>query len=125
VDPLNALATFVLGRMKQTAIGAAVKFFAALVVSAIGTFLLVFGAVLAGPKAVTLIFQVDPFAGLPGGDWAVAVGLGSLCSGVVMIVAIRSSPYAKGMKFVFPSWEALAEINTGTETIEPTQEKKS
>ena len=81
------------------------------------TFLIVFGGVLSGSTAVKLVFHVDPFPGVPAGNWALAVGLGSISAGVLMIAVFRRSPRSKGMIMLLPSWEATAEINTDTETI--------
>ena len=64
-------------------------------------------------------------ASLPAGDWGFSIGLGMVLSAVMMIAVFRRSPLSKGIIFVLPSWEAAAELNTNTETIEPKQEKKS
>jgi hypothetical protein len=111
LDPLNDLATFVLGRIKQGLYAQWLKFLFELGFSAVVSFLFGCGS---------LLFSHAPAA--------VAIGFGMLWAAMAMTYLFRreSSRLTRGMLVALPADEAAKELNTNFQTIEkPTEEKKS
>jgi len=103
VNPFDALATFVLGRLKQSATAAWMKFIFELVFSAIGSFLFICGGVLVSSRS-----------------WTLAAGSGMIVAAIAMTALFRKEQarLTKGMLVVLPSAEAAKEIETDLQTIE-------
>ena len=105
MDPLNALAIFVLGKMKQSAMALWFKLLFTMSFSAVAAFLFMFGTTLIGTK-----------------DWALSVGLGCISSAVCMVALFRQSKLTKGLQVVLPAGEAEREIHADLQTINKTGE---
>lgn len=103
MDPLNDLATFVLGKIKEGIWAQWLKFLFELSFSAVASFLFTTGGLLA--------------AKTPTG---IAIGLGMVMSAVAMVSLFRreKSKLTKGMMVVLPSAEAAKEIDTNLQTIQ-------
>ena len=103
MNPFDALATFVLGKLKQSATAAWFKFLFEMGFSAITSFLVIFGSVLVSTKS-----------------WATAVGTGAITASVALTYLFRkeSSRLTKGMLVVLPELEADKELNTDLQTIQ-------
>lgn len=103
MDPFQALATFVLGRLQQSAIALWLRFLFEILFSGCVSFLLIAGTTLVTSKS-----------------WAIAIGTGMATAAVVMTAVFRkeSSRLTKGMFVVLPQLEAQQEIATNTITIE-------
>jgi hypothetical protein len=103
MDPFQGLATFVLGRLKDSTIALWWKFLFELAFSGIGSFLLICGLGL-----------------VAGGRPAVCIGSGMIAAVVSMVYLFRkeSSRLTKGMIVVLPSIEADKELATDFETIQ-------
>lgn len=103
MNPFDALATFVLGRLKQSATAAWMKFIFELVFSAIGSFLFICGGVLVSSRS-----------------WTLAAGSGMIVAAIAMTALFRKEQarLTKGMLVVLPSAEAAKEIETDLQTIE-------
>jgi hypothetical protein len=114
MDPLGDLATFVLGRLKQSATAQWFKFLFELGFSAVVSFLFGCG---------TLLFGRAP-AG-------VAVGFGMIWAAMAMTYLFRreTSRLTRGMLVALPGDEAAKELAAGFQTIEKpngkNEEKKS
>jgi hypothetical protein len=123
MDPLNALATFVLGRIKEGLYAQWLKFLFELGFSAVGSFLITAGAVLTSSAAATLL-KGTPFPAVV--IWSFALGSGFTAAAVSMIVLFRreSSRLTKGMLVVFPSAEAAIELAANLQSIQKPEEKK-
>ena len=101
MDALGALAEFVLGKMKQSAMAQWTKLLFTMGFSATVSFLFVCGSVLA--------------LGQPA---AFAIGSGMVMAAMAMVVLFRRSPLTKGLMVVLPEAEAAKEIETNFQVIE-------
>ena len=101
MDPLGALAEFVLGKMKQSAMALWLKLLFTMAFSAAVSFLFVCGTMLA--------------RGQPAGF---AIGGGMVMAAVAMTVLFRRSPLTSGLMVVLPGVEAAKEIETNFQVIE-------
>ncbi len=101
MDPLGALAEFVLGKMKQSAMAQWAKLLFTMGFSAAVSFLFVCGSVLA--------------LGRPA---AFAIGSGMAMAAMAMVVLFRRSPLTRGLMVVLPAAEAAKEIETNFQMIE-------
>ena len=101
MDPLGALADFVLGKMKQSAVSLWLKLLFTMAFSAAVSFLFVCGTMLALGQA----------AGF-------AIGSGMVMAAMAMTVLFRRSPLTKGLMVVLPGSEATKEIETNFQVIE-------
>jgi hypothetical protein len=129
MDPFNALATFVLGKLKESAEAQVAKILFQLLLTAWGSFFLTCGSVLA-TYAVKHLAGGAPFEA--GAVWALALGSAMTVMVICVVYWIRTDPSKlfKGMRFVLPSAEAAQELATNFEVLEksnetPKQEKKS
>lgn len=102
MDPLNALATFVLGRIKEGVWASWLRFIFELSFSAIASFLFVCGTMLITSRVVSL-----------------SIGSGMVMAAVAMVALFRreKSKLTKGMTVVLPSEESATEINTNLQTL--------
>ena len=119
MNPFDALAIFVLGKIKEGLYARWLKFLFELVFSGVVTFLFVCGGVLAGGAVV------DSDIGLA--VWvAEAIGSGMVMSAIVMTALFRreSNGLTKNMIVVLPSAEATKELATDLQYIEKPGEKK-
>lgn len=109
MNPFDAIAVFVLGKIKEGIWAAWLKFLFEIAFSAITTFLFVCGTILSTTEFVD-----------------VAIGSGMVASALVMVVLFRkeSSRLTRGMLVVLPNEEAAAEIARDFQIIEKTGEKK-
>ena len=109
MDPFQAGVNFLLGRLKQTATAAWLKFLFELGFSAVVSFLFICGSVLAATKSPS-----------------VAIGSGMVMAAIAMTVLFRreQSRLTKGMLVVLPSAEAAQELATGLQTIQKSEEIK-
>ena len=101
LDPFGALADFVLGKMKQSAMALWMKLLFTMAFSAIASFLFICGSLLS--------VKVTP---------AVAVGTGMVVAAMAMVVLFRRSPLTKGLMVVLPADEAAKELETGFQVIQ-------
>jgi hypothetical protein len=101
VDPLGALADFVLGKLKQSAMALWLKLLFTMSFSAVVSFLFVAGTILA--------------LGQPAGF---AVGSGMMMAAMAMTVLFRRSPLTNRLMVVLPQAEAARELETNFQTIE-------
>lgn len=101
MDPLGALADFVLGKLKQSAMALWLKLLFTMAFSAAVSFLFVCGTALALAQ-----------------PWAFAVGSGMVMAAMAMTVLFRRSALTKGLMVVLPGSEAAKEIETDFQTIE-------
>jgi len=98
---MGALADFVLGKLKQSAIALWLKLLFTMAFSAVVSFLFVCGSMLA--------------LGQPAGF---AIGSGMVMSAMAMAVLFRRSPLTKGLMVVLPESEATKEMGTNFQIIE-------
>lgn len=125
MNPFDALASFVLGKLKESAEMQVGKILFQLAVTAWGSFFILCGTVLTGYATGHLILG-KPFEAAP--VWALALGSGMTGMVLCVVYWIRTDPSKlfKGMRFVFPNAEAAAELAQSFEVIEKNpQEKKS
>jgi len=101
VNPLEALAEFVLGRLKQSMLSQWLKLLFELTFSATVSFLFACGTVILASNSV--------IAG---------VGSGMVMSALCMTVLFRRSPLTKGMMVVLPAAEAAKEMSAQFQAIE-------
>jgi hypothetical protein len=103
VNPLDALATFVLGRIEQGVWSQWLKFLFELLFSAVVSFLFICGSVLATTRSPS-----------------VAIGSGMVMAAIAMTTLFRreKNKLTKGMLVVLPSAEAAQEIATDLQTIQ-------
>jgi hypothetical protein len=124
---MDAIANLVLGLIEKKILQGWIRLLFSMLGSGILTFMLVCGGSLIGVKVLVLIFGAGVASALPSslpaGDWGFSIGLGLVFSAVMMIAVFRRDPLSRGIIFVLPSWEAAAELNVNTETIEPKKEK--
>lgn len=124
MNPFDALASFVLGKLKESAEMQVAKILFQLALTAWGSFFLTCGGVLS-TYALKHLVDGKPFDSGP--VWALALGSGMTVMVLCAVYWIRSSPSKlfKDMRFVFPNAEAAAELAQSFEVIEKnTQEKK-
>jgi hypothetical protein len=109
VNPFNAIAELILGRIRDGIIAAWLKFLFELIFSAIVTFLFVCGTILVTSDEVVI-----------------AIGSGMIGAALSMTVLFRreSSKLTKGMLVVLPSAEAAKELATDFQVIQKAEEKK-
>jgi len=109
VDPFGALATFVLGRLKDSAVAQWWKFLFEIVFSGVVSYLTICGAALLG-----------------GGNESVSKGAGMLGAAVCMTVVFRkeTSRLTKGMFVALPELEAEKELVTDVQTIQKSDQEK-
>ncbi len=103
MNPLDALATFVLGRIEQGVWSQWLKFLFELLFSAVVSFLFICGSVLATTRSPS-----------------VAIGSGMVMAAIAMTTLFRreKNKLTKGMLVVLPSAEAAQEIATDLQTIQ-------
>ena len=103
MNPLDALATFVLGRIEQGVWAQWLKFLFELLFSAVVSFLFICGSVLATTRSPS-----------------VAIGSGMVMAAIAMTTLFRreKNKLTKGMLVVLPSAEAAQEIATDLQTIQ-------
>ena len=116
MDPFQGLASLVLGKLKDSAIALWLKLLFQLLVSMVGSFLLIFAATIAAMVGMVLSGKAHLDAGI---IFVAALGAGSGASALVLVNQIRSnqSKILKGMRFIFPSLEAAQALATDFETI--------
>ena len=110
MNPFDAIATLVLGKIKEGVWAEWLRFLFELLFSAIVSFLFTCGSVLVTTRSA-----------------AIAIGSGMVVASLALTVLFRreSSKLTKGMLVVLPSAEAAKELATDFQTIEkPDQEKK-
>lgn len=112
MNPFEAIATFVLGKIKEGIWAQWLKFLFELTFSAVVSFLFTCGTVLVATDSVTI-----------------AIGSGMIVAALALTVLFRreSSKLTRGMLVVLPSAEAAKELATDFQTIQKTnedQEKK-
>lgn len=110
VNPFNAIAEFILGKIKEGIFVAWAKFLFELIFSAVTSFLFTAGGVLLATH-----------------DELIALGSGMVMAALALTVLFRreSSKLTKGMFVVLPAEEAAKELATNFEVIQkPDQEKK-
>ncbi len=98
---MGALADFVLGKLKQSAMALWLKLLFTMTFSAAVSFLFVCGTVLA-----------------LGQSPAFAIGSGMVMAAMAMTVLFRRSSLTKGLMVVLPGSEAAKEIETNFQVIE-------
>jgi hypothetical protein len=110
VNPFDAIATLILGKIKDGVWAAWLKFLFELSFSAVVSFLFICGTVLCSTEEYTL-----------------AIGSGMIAAALALTVLFRreQSKLTKGMLVVLPASEAAKEIATDFQTIQkPDLEKK-
>ena len=109
MDPLNDLATFVLGRIKQGLYAQWLKFLFEMAFSAVVSFLVMCGGPLvAGARA------------------GIAIGNGMIWAGMAMVYLFRRerSKLTAGMIVALPGDEAAKELAANFQTIQKTDKEK-
>lgn len=109
MNPFNAIAELILGKIKEGIWAAWLKFLFELIFSAVASFLFVCGSLLAATDEVTL-----------------AIGSGMVVAAMAMAVLFRreSSKLTKGMLVVLPSAEAAKELETDFQIIQKADQEK-
>lgn len=109
MNPFDALATFVLGKIKEGLYAQWLKFLFELGFSGTVSFLFICGGVLVSSSSVTA-----------------GVGSGMIAAAIAMTALFRRerSRLTKGMIVILPGDESAQEIATGLQTIEKPEEKK-
>ena len=109
IDPFAGLATFILGRLKESLIGAWMRFLFEMAFSGVVSFLLVWGSVLVSTR-----------------NWALAAGSGGITAAVCMTALFRkeTSRLTRGMLVVLPELEANKELTTDLLTIQKSDKEK-
>jgi hypothetical protein len=107
MNPFDALATFVLGRIEQGVWALWVKFLFEMAFSAVVSFLFTCGSVLTMTRSPS-----------------VAIGSGMVMAAIAMVTLFRreKNKLTKGMLVVLPSAEAAQEIATDLQTIQKSKE---
>lgn len=123
MNPFDALATFVLGKLKESAEMQIAKILFQLALTAWGSFFLTCGGVLSG-YALKHLADGKPFESGP--VWALALGSGMTVMVLCTVYWIRTDPSKlfKGMRFVFPNAEAAAELAQGFEVLQKNDQEK-
>lgn len=101
MNPLEALAGFVLGRLKQSMLSQWLKLLFGMTFSATVSFLFVCGTVILATNSVVS-----------------GVASGMVMSALCMTVLFRRSPLTKGIMVVLPAAEGAKEMETQFQTIE-------
>jgi len=103
MNPFDAIATFVLGRIKDGIWAAWLKFLFEMAFSAVVSFLFICGSVLAATRSPS-----------------VAIGSGMVMAAIAMTTLFRreKNKLTKGMLVVLPSAEAAQEIATDLQSIQ-------
>jgi hypothetical protein len=109
MDPFQAGVEFLLGRLKQTAYAAWLKFLFELAFSAVVSFLFSCGGML--------------FAGKPAG---IAIGFGMIWAALALVYLFRRerSKLTAGMIVALPGDEAARELASNFQTIEKPEKEK-
>lgn len=110
MNPFDAIATFVLGKIKEGIWAAWLKFLFELTFSAVVSFLFVCGTVLASTRSAAL-----------------SIGSGMIAASLSLTVLFRreSSKLTKGMLVVLPSAEAAQELANDFQIIQKASEDKN
>jgi hypothetical protein len=111
MDPLNDLATFILGRLKQGMYAKFLTLACELFLSGLGGFLVGSSVSIGGALGLKLAPAVALLSGLAGGNM-----LAAICIGAAM--RADKTGLMKNMRIVWPDQEAAAEMATGLQTIE-------
>lgn len=101
MNPFSALAEFVLGKMKQSAMALWFRLIFQLVFSAVVSFLFVCGSTLIATKS-----------------WPLSIGSGMMMAALSLTVLFRRSPLTKGMMAVLPAEEAAVELAKDFQVIQ-------
>lgn len=103
MDPFGALATFILGKIKEGVWAEWLRLLFEMTVSALVSFLFVCGGMLGVGQG-------------PGES----IGTGMVMAALILVAFLRrdANKLTKGMFFVFPAGEAQKEIDTGLETLQ-------
>jgi len=109
VNPFNAIAEFILGKIKEGIWAAWLKFLFDLIFSAIVSFLFVCGSAL-----------------VSGARGSIAIGAGMIAAAVSLTVLFRreTSKLTRGMLVVLPGSEAVKELETDLQVIQKNTEVK-
>lgn len=109
MNPFDAIATLILGKIKDGIWAQWLRFLFELLFSAVVSFLFTCGSVLLTTRSA-----------------AIAIGSGMVVASLALTVLFRreATKLTKGMLVVLPSAEAAKELATDFQTIEKTQEKK-
>lgn len=109
MNPFDAIATLILGKIKDGIWAQWLRFLFELLFSAVVSFLFTCGSVLVTTRSA-----------------AIAIGSGMVVASLALTVLFRreATKLTKGMLVVLPSAEAAKELATDFQTIEKTQEKK-
>ena len=118
MNPFDALATLIIGKIKEGLYARWLKFLFELIFSGVCTYLLVAGGTMATAVLTTAI-----------GIFAIVVvanGAGMVAAAISMIALFRKERdgLTKGMIVALPSAEAAEELNTDLQYIEKPGEKK-
>lgn len=101
MDPFQGLATFILGRLKQSAMALYIKAIFSMIASGVISFLLVCGTSLVSTRV-----------------WSISVGSGMIVAAIALTVAFKQSDLAKKLSIVVPSLEQQTEAVDGMTTIQ-------
>jgi hypothetical protein len=117
VNPFNAIAELILGKIKEGIYVTWAKVCFQLLITAWGSFFLTCGGVL---SAYALAHFLTDAAFESGPVWGLAIGTGMTVMVLCVVYWIRTEPtkFFKGMRFVFPSEEAAKELATNFEVIQ-------
>ena len=107
MNPFEALASYILGRIQQKVYQAWMRLVFQIAVSMAGSFLFMAGTVMIGAVA-----KCPPSAAL-----VLGLGSGMISAAVILVYYLRCSPLTRGMIFVFPAQEALQELQTDFQVI--------
>jgi hypothetical protein len=121
MNPFNAIAELILGKIRDGIVVAWLKFLFELVFSGVVTYLFAAGGVLTGVELTGTL------PAMPAADLAlISHGVGMIAAAVSLTGLFRkeSGRLTKGMLVVLPAAEAAKEINTDLQYIEKTGEKK-
>lgn len=110
-DPFNALASFVLGWMKQGLYAKLIRLFSEIFLAGLWSFQLGFGAA----TLAALANHLSPVTALVTG-----LGSGQIMSAIFMVATYRAdtSNATKGWRIVIPESEAQQELQQDTQTID-------
>jgi len=110
VNPFNAIAELILGKIKEGIWAAWLKFLFELIFSAVVSFLFTCGGFL-----------------ITDADLSLAVGSGMVMAALAMVVLFRreSSKLTRGMLVILPSAEAAKELETDFQVIQKSNQEKN
>lgn len=100
MDPFQGLATFILGRLKESAMALYLKAIFSMIASGVISFLIICGTTLVTTRL-----------------WSVSVGTGMLVAGIAMTIAFKQSELAKKVSIVVPELEQHQEQVQGMTTV--------